>query len=86
MLQMIAKNPEERLLYELSLKRERDVESMVAQGREEGREEGVLIGQVQLLQKLLRETPHGANDLLKLGMVRLVAMEQELQQRLRNRS
>ncbi len=34
-LQMIAKNPEERLLYELSLKRERDIESMVAQGREE---------------------------------------------------
>lgn len=39
-LQMIAKDPNERLLYEMSLKHERDIESLVAQGRQEGLEEG----------------------------------------------
>ena len=96
-LQMIAKNPEERLLYELSLKRERDIESMVAQGRQEGRQEGreegleeglekgKLAGKIQMLQELLDVSPATDAELASLNDVELNAQIESLQQRLRNR-
>ncbi|TVP97934.1 MAG: Rpn family recombination-promoting nuclease/putative transposase [Planctomycetaceae bacterium] len=96
-LEMIAKNPDERRLYNARLKMERDERARNLQarlegelegevkGRLEGRLEGELMGQVKLLQQLLGDSPSGTEELLSLGMQRLTALEQELQKRLRER-
>ena len=88
-LEMIAKNPEERRLYNERLKMERDERARNLQAREEGRtegrQEGELVGRVKLLQNLNGDIPGTTDDLLALGTERLLAMEQELQHRLRER-
>ncbi|MCA9136785.1 MAG: hypothetical protein KDB00_08500, partial [Planctomycetales bacterium] len=84
-LQMIAKNPEERLLYELSLKRERDIESMVAQGREEGIEKGKLTGTIQTLQNILGDPITSDAELLALDPDELNSQIESLQSRIRRR-
>ena len=85
-LEMIAKNPDERRLYNERLKMERDERARNLQAREEGREEGELLGRIKLLQGLNGDTPATSEELLGLGTDRLLAMERELQQRLRERS
>lgn len=116
-LEMISKDPLERVLYEFRLKAERDEiarteqamrdgqeqglakgrekglaegrEKGLAEGREEGlaegREEGELVGRVKVLQSLSGITPATSEELLRLGKPALMAMEQELQARLRDR-
>ncbi|WP_164104132.1 Rpn family recombination-promoting nuclease/putative transposase [Candidatus Laterigemmans baculatus] len=89
-LEMIAKDPEERRLYNERLKMERDERARNLQareeGRHEGRQEGELVGRVKLLQSLNGDTPDTTEKLLALGGERLLAMERDLQQRLRERS
>lgn len=78
---MIAKNPDERRLYNERLKLERDERARNLQAREEGD----LVGRVKLLQSLNDDTPATTEELLRLGVERLQVLERELQQRLRER-
>lgn len=61
----------------------------LAEGRQkglaEGRDEGELVGRVKALQSLSGITPATSEELLRLGKPALMAMEQELQARLRDR-
>ena len=116
-LEMISKDPLERVLYEFRLKAERDEiarteqamrdgqeqglaeglaegrqkglaegrEKGLAEGLAEGRQEGELVGRVKVLQSLSGITPATSEELLRLGKPALMAMEQELQARLRDR-
>ena len=81
-LEMIARNPDERRLYNERLKLERDERARNLQAREEGE----LIGRVKLLQSLNDGTPATTEELLRLGTEQLMVLERELQQRLRERS
>lgn len=83
---MIAKNPDERRLYNERLKVERDERARNLQAREEGRQEGELVGRVKLLQDLNGDAPATTEELLRLGAEQLMVLERELQQRLRERS
>lgn len=83
---MVAKDPDERRLFNERLKMERDERARNLQARAEGREEGELVGRVKLLQSLNGDTPGTTEELLALGGERLLAMERDLQQRLRERS
>ena len=80
-LEMIAKNPDERRLYNERLKMERDERARNLQAREEGE----LVGRIKLLQSLHGDTPATSEELLALGTDWLLTMERELQQRLRER-
>lgn len=86
---MIARNPDERRLYNERLKLERDERARNLQareeGRQEGRHEGELVGRVKLLQNLNGDTPATTEELLRLGTEQLLVLERELQQRLRER-
>jgi flagellar biosynthesis/type III secretory pathway protein FliH len=57
----------------------------LAEGLAEGRDEGELVGRVKALQSLSGITPATSEELLRLGKPALMAMEQELQARLRDR-
>ena len=54
-------------------------------GREEGREEGVVAGKIQLLLQLLGEDASSTGSLLQRPMKELSSMLSDLQQRLRSR-
>ena len=84
-LEMIAKNPEERRLYNERLKMERDERARNLQAREEGLQEGTMIGRVQLLQELNGLSCQSADELARLGGEELRVLETELQRRLRGR-
>ena len=83
---MIARNPDERRLYNERLKLERDERARNLQAREEGRQEGELVGRVKLLKSLNGDAPATTDELLRLGTEQLIVLERELQQRLRERS
>jgi predicted transposase/invertase (TIGR01784 family) len=76
-LDMIAKSSEERLRYELRTKALRDQLS----NREAAREEGEMIGQIRLLQRLLGEAVSTSQDLQALGIDRLKTMAATLEGR-----
>ena len=91
-LEMIARTPTERELYEDRLKAERDEwarrAGAIEESREEGREAGLIEGQAKLvatLQQLLGDSASPPEGLVPLGMERLLAMEAELKDRLRTR-
>lgn len=90
---MIARNPEERKLYDDRLKAERDEwarsEQAKLEGRMEGRIEGRIEGQARLvavLQGLVGDPVQTSERLAALEMDELQRMESELQQRLRDRT
>ena len=101
-LQMIAKNPEERQLYEDRLKAERDEWARTAQaekdglergreegfeqGRQEGRQEGEIIGKIELLCQLLNQPYLGERPLREQSIDELASLEADLQRRLRKRT
>lgn len=93
-LERIAKNPNERRLYNERLKMERDERARNLQAREEGRQEGIeeglrrgaMVGRIQLLQQLSGLASQSADELAGLGLDALAALESELQGRLRERS
>jgi hypothetical protein len=80
-LEMIAKNPDERRLYNERLKLERDERARNLQARQEG----TMIGRVQILQELNGLDSQSADDLAPLSAEELGRLETELQQRLRER-
>ena len=88
-LEMIARNPEERRLSDARLKMERDERARILQARQEGREEderrGMIVGRIQLLQRLSGLAEQPAGELVGLDLDALSAIENDLQQRLRTR-
>jgi hypothetical protein len=89
-LRMLAQDPIEREIYEGRLKAIRDerakmhgmLELGITQGRTEGRAEGVLMGQIEILQTLLGEDPTPRPELETLSMESLQQRAAELRQRL----
>jgi len=58
---------------------------LLIQGREEGREEGELIGKIQMLEELLGEPTTPKGQLIALGKDALMTKLAGLQQRVRDR-
>ena len=89
-LEMIAKNPDERRFYNERLKMERDERARNLQaledGREEGLEKGEIIGSVRRLQEFCGLARQSAAELAQLSRDELAAIENELLRRYRERS
>jgi len=96
-LEMIAKNPEDRQHYEDRLKAERDewarTEQAKLEGKLEGKREGKLQGKleerlriVKLLRDIAGDTQPSDSDLGKLSLDDLGRLEAEFQQQLRDRT
>ena len=80
-LEMIARSPKERDLYEARLKLQRDEEARLRYAREQGN----LAGRVQLLQELLGEEVSAMDDLRSRTLVQLTTAEADLKRRLKDR-
>ena len=89
-LEMISQTPEERQFYEARMKFLHDQAWRFTAAREEGHEEGLakgmLIGEIQLLQRLLGEQQSNFDDLRQSGSEALAAMLSQLQHRLNTKS
>ncbi len=81
-LEMIAKNPRDRELYEARLKLQRDEQSRLEAAEERGEARGEAKGRVRLLCELLHRPVPNMDE---LTMDELAAMEQELQSQLPDR-
>jgi hypothetical protein len=84
--EMIARDPDQRSLYETRLKFERDVRAREEQAREEGRQEGEVIGTIKLLRQLLGDEPLPEAEFERRSVDELAELAQDLQRRLRERS
>ena len=100
-LEMIARNPKERQVYDDRLKAERDEWARTAQakldgleegmekglekGLEKGRRQGQIIGKIELLCQLLNQPYLGKRPLHEQTEEELAAFEADLQRRLRER-
>jgi len=84
-LEMIAKDPEERRLYNERLKMERDERARNLQARREGFELGAAVERVQLLRELNGEDRGSADELAALGTAQFATFAEDLQRRLRER-
>lgn len=84
-LQMISRSPEDRQFYEARQKFLHDEQARLLAARQEGREEGELVGKVQLLEELLGDAPTKKSELLALDLAALTTRLTELQQQLRDR-
>ncbi|WP_158222640.1 Rpn family recombination-promoting nuclease/putative transposase [Rhodopirellula sp. MGV] len=84
-LEMIAKNPEERRFYESRLKMQRDEEARLVAAREQGVEQGEAIGRVRVLQSLAGVEESAVEQLRSKSLDELSAMEANLKQQLRDR-
>lgn len=92
-LQMIAKNPDERQRYEDRLKAERDQWARNEQAKIDGRAEGLSEGRIEgrarlvaVLQGLIGDKVQDVEKLKGLGLESLEQMESDLQERLRDRA
>ena len=96
-LKMIARDPDQRRLYEARLKVERDARAKLdfarqegreegrEQGRQEGRQQGEAVGKVKVLRDLLDETSPTDDELQASTLEQLASLESEFQRRLRKR-
>jgi predicted transposase/invertase (TIGR01784 family) len=88
-LEMIAKTPEERYWYELSLKSARDEVSRLKgaeeKGHAEGQKSGALMGQIQMLQSLNGEAVSTMESLDQFSTEQLQRLVDEGQAKLRQR-
>ncbi|WP_197455181.1 Rpn family recombination-promoting nuclease/putative transposase [Stieleria varia] len=84
-IETISAKTEDKQMYDQREKAQRDYEWAISGAREEGREEGKLAGQIQLLEQLLGEAPTGDGDLLPQGIDALTKRMSDLQKRLRDR-
>lgn len=93
-LEMIARNPEQRLAYDARLKLQRDEAARIAyareEGREEGRDEGELIGAVRVLEMILGLPLTDKDVLSRIDKAmlesRIEAMQRQIRERGPNRS
>jgi predicted transposase/invertase (TIGR01784 family) len=88
-LEMIAKDPQQRSLYEERLKMQMDEQARLqaarAEGRAEGRTEGEARGRIRVLQQLLGLPEWTEEEFQGRSWEDLATMEAELQRRLRER-
>jgi predicted transposase/invertase (TIGR01784 family) len=92
-LEMIARDPEQRSLYETRLKAERDARAKFEYAREEGHKEGhkegevvgEVRGKVKILRDLLHETFPTDTELQTYTLEQLAHVELSFQHRLRER-
>ena len=88
-LEMIAKTPTQRILYEARLKFQRDERARLTyaeeKGREKGREVGEQIGRIRLLQQLLGMSESPREELSEMDLTALEALAADLQTQLRSR-
>jgi len=84
-LEMIARSPRDRELYEARLKMQRDEQSRIDAARDQALAKGLLAGKIQLLQELLGEQPSELTELIAEPEEQLAALANELQERLRSR-
>ena len=89
-LEMISQTPEQRLLYNARLKFQRDEESRLLEARENGiqvgRQEGVIVGRVLVLQELLGLRQWTMDEFAGCNASQLAELEDQLKQQLRSRS
>ena len=84
-LEMIARNPEEKRFYESRLKMQRDEQARLEAAEERGEARGEAIGRVRVLQSLAGDSESTFDDLRSFSVDELAAMEAELKRRLRER-
>ena len=84
-LEMIARTPRQRQLYEARLKMQRDEQSRIEAAEERGEARGRLVGRVQLLQQLLGQPESREAELTSQPIDQLAALESDLQRQLRER-
>lgn len=100
-LEMIAQTPQEKMLYEARMKRERDeiwkLQSALAEGIEKGRAEGIekgieqgiekgrATGRIQILQQLLGLPVSSSEQLTPLPLEQLAELESRLQRQIATR-
>lgn len=88
-LEMIARDPHQRRLYDQRLKMQMDeaarLQAATAEGEARGRAQGQAIGRVQLLQQLLGLQAPSPSELERKSLGDLSALEADLQRRLRER-
>ena len=84
-IEIISAKTEDKQMYDQREKAQRDYEWAISGAREEGREEGIIVGRIQTLQELLGDAPTTAADLAGLQLDALTTQLAELQQRLRDR-
>ena len=90
---MISQTPEQRVLYDARLKFQRDEEARLRKAREDGiqegeargRQEGVIVGRVLLLQQLLGLPQSTMDEFAGCDASQLAEMEEQLQRQLRVR-
>jgi hypothetical protein len=80
-VEAIAAKTEDRMMYDQRLKAQRDYQW----GLDSARQEGELVGKIQLLQELLGEAPSSSASLRERTISELSTMLADLQQRLRSR-
>jgi hypothetical protein len=73
------------MMYDQRLKAQRDYQWGLDSAREEGRQEGELVGKIQILQELLGEQSSSTASLRERTISELSTMLLDLQQRLRSR-
>jgi predicted transposase/invertase (TIGR01784 family) len=84
-VEAIAANTEDRMMYDQRLKAQRDYQWGLDSARQEGLEKGESVGKIQILQQLLGETPSSTGSLRERTISELSTMLADLQQRLRSR-
>ena len=90
-LEMIARTPEERRLYNARLKMQLDHNSLVQAAKEEAEKreiEGKIEGKIEhirTLQGILGEPVSDENELKSIGLERLVSLASTLQEKIRTR-
>ncbi len=84
-VEAIAEKTEDRMMYDQRLKAQLDYQWGLDSAREEGREEGAVIGKIQILQELLGDESISTASLRERTIGDLSTMLADLQQRLRSR-
>ena len=84
-LEMIARTPKERDLYEARLKLQRDEEARLRHAREQGLQQGHLAGRLQTLEEIVGDPVTPIDDLRSLTAAELSLRIAEVQRRLRDR-
>ncbi|WP_345320741.1 Rpn family recombination-promoting nuclease/putative transposase [Novipirellula rosea] len=84
-MEIISAKTEDKQMYDQREKAQRDYEWAISGAREEGREEGIIVGRIQTLQELLGDTPMTTAELAELHLDALTTQLNALQQRLRDR-
>ncbi len=84
-MEIISAKTEDKQMYDQREKAQRDYEWAISGAREEGREEGIIVGRIQTPQELLGDTPMTTAELAELHLDALTTQLNALQQRLRDR-